>query len=199
MISSLCRGSPRIVTADPRGAVDPAPMAKHVEAVEAMLIGMAQAHDVDCIVVTDSNGDVLVQPIFGPNAPRDDDDPEGGANPTNAVLSFTKAQKHLAHLPQLSGRSSSANTGANSATHHSPRDGGERSPNGGASSSGGLTVSGQYRDHILVQFSDGAVTVTLTSRRTMGRCLGSLMALVPLVRLTPQYGQLCAALESSEG
>jgi hypothetical protein len=145
----------------------------HTEALYNMLMNMAQAHDVDCIVVADVEGTVLLDPIFGPNAPRDDgEEGDTGGNPTNAVLSFVQAQKHLAHLPQLGGSA----------------------PTSGADGAPGMCVAGQYKDNIVVQFTDGPIAVTLASRRTLGRCLGGMLALVPAVRGQGAYKTLCSAI-----
>lgn len=144
----------------------------HTESICNVLLGIAQKHDVDCIVVTDGEGHVLVDPIYGPNAPRDDpDDPEAGGHPTSAVLSFAQAHKHLGQLARHVDGS-------------------------GAENDATTCVSGQYRDHIVVQFSDGPVAVTLTSRRTAGRCLGGLLALVPVVRSQNVFKKLCEATAS---
>ena len=140
----------------------------HTDAVASVFIGVTQTHDVDCIVVTDSEGRVLFDPIFGPSAPGSDDadDTDAVQTPTDAALSFVQAQRQLSHLPQSS-----------------------------SFADGGLTVSAQYKDNILVQFSEGPVTVTLTSRRTKGRCLGGLLAIVPLVRMQPGFKKLCAGVK----
>jgi hypothetical protein len=158
----------------------------HTEALCNVLENIATKYDVDCVVITNSDGVVLVDPIYGPNAPRDDDDPDGQGHPTNAVLSFAQAQRHLAHLPAVSAAGSSSNAG----------DGGAGQGAASDSAASGAVVAAQYRDHVLVQFSEGAVSVTLTSRRTMGRCLGGLLAIVPIVRGQPVFKQLCVAVAS---
>ena len=162
----------------------------NTEALCNVLENIATKYDVDCVVVTNSDGVVLVDPIYGPNAPRDEDDGDANYNPTNAVLSFAQAQRHLAHLPAAS-PSGSSGAGSGDA------QGASTGPSGsGDASAHGASVAAQYRDHVLVQFSEGAVSVTLTTRRTMGRCLGGLLALVPIIRGQPVFKQLCVAVAS---
>lgn len=127
------------------------------EAVLGVLEGLATENDVDCILVANLSDGAVILDVVSGPGAVNEDGEDASSNP-NAHLSFNQTYHHVSQLPL-----------------------------DGLRGAKGLVISAQYRDHLLVQFAHHKVAVTMTSRRTRGRCLGALLAVVPFLQSSEAF------------